>query len=376
MRRPEVGILALAMLASACAFPTESPNWDMTWNLPMPDNNGMSIGVTDLLPTGVTLAGTPPNAFSITPGSITPIVRTLGAQCPTCPSATAPKPAFTAPAATTTISLQAGSSLDSATISTGSQLVLTLTNGFGFDPINPPGGSPGTITLAIVNGTSTLGTLTLQGGSQTIPSGQTKSFTVALAGKIRTSSPITVTMTMDSPAGSVSQPVTMSPAQTFSVATAATINVSSASVTIGAQVIDAAPPTPLDLSQIDSSVVNRIIDDNQVRGMLFLTVTNPFTIGATPNVVFQSPAATPLAQKITPITKSITIPPAPSVSTPVVAKLSVGLTGHELRSLFGRDIEAVFSGTTGAGKVTVTPLQQITITSRIQVNFSVREQKP
>ena len=62
MRRPEVGILALAMLAAAC-IPTEAPNWDMGWNLPIPDKGKLSIGVASFLPNGVTAVGSPPTAF-------------------------------------------------------------------------------------------------------------------------------------------------------------------------------------------------------------------------------------------------------------------------------------------------------------------------
>src|SRR5207253_1188283 len=118
MRRPVIGIYALAMLASACAFPTESPDWDMTWNLPVPDNNAMSIGVKSFLPTGVdTVTPTGSTTLALRPqiASVPTISRTLGAQCSTCPTATAPKPAFTAPVSSTTVSLTAGTTLQSAT---------------------------------------------------------------------------------------------------------------------------------------------------------------------------------------------------------------------------------------------------------------------
>ena len=389
MRRPEVGILALAMLASACAFPTESPNWDMTWNLPVPDDNGMSIGVSTFLPSGVTLinSGTPPTptAFSASVGSVPPISRTLGVQCPSCPSATAPKPAFTAPQSTTTISLSAGTSLNTATLYTGSQIVITLTNGFGFDPLNPPGGNPGLITLAVNNGSTTLGTLTLGGTATavagavptTIPAGQTKNFTVTLAGTINTAQALTVTMDMTSPAGGTapSNFVTMNPNQLFQASAVPTINISSATVTIAAQTLNATA-TPIDMSNIDSAVVNRIVNDAQNRGAMFLTLSNPLTIGASANITFRSPTGTPASQAITPITKNITVAAAPNASTPAVSKVTINLTGQELRRMFGRQIEAVFGGQTNAGTLTVTPAQKITATSRIQVNFMVREQTP
>src|SRR5690348_10504934 len=127
MRRPAKGIIALAMIAAACAFPTESPNWDMTWNLPVPDDNALSISVTKLLPSGVdtiTPAGTTTLALNAKINGTPSINRTLGVQCPSCPTATAPKPAFTAPTATTVINLSAGTSLNTATLFTGSQIVV------------------------------------------------------------------------------------------------------------------------------------------------------------------------------------------------------------------------------------------------------------
>jgi hypothetical protein len=384
MRRPEVGIIALAMLASACAFPTESPNWDMTWNLPVPDDNAMNIGVSTFLPSGVTLvsSGGTPTAFNASVSAVPPISRTLGVQCPTCPSATAPKPAFTAPAATTNISLAAGSSLTSATLFTGSQIVITLNNGFGFDPLNPPGGSPGTITLAVTNGTATLGTLTLGGTATTvpgavattIPANQSKNFTVTLSGAINTAQSIGVTMTMDSPAGgtAASNFVTMNPNQVFTASAVPTVNISSANVTIAAQTLTSSA-TPVDLSDIDSSVVNRITDDAQTRGAMFLTLTNPFTVGANATLTFRAPSGEPA---FTQITKNVTITAATNATTPSTSKVSINLTGRELRSIFGRKVEMVFGGSTAAGSITVTPAQKITGSSRIQVNFSIREQVP
>jgi hypothetical protein len=373
MRRPEVGILALAMLASACSFPTESPNWDMTWNLPLPDNDALSIPVKNFLPVGVDTVGDPANAFLAQTDPVPPISRTLGAQCDSCTSVTARKPEFHAQPATTTVTLTAGTQLTSAVLATGSQMLLTLNNGYSFDPINPPGGAAGTVTFAVLNGSTTLGTLTLTGGTQTIPAGQSKNFTIGLAGTINSASPITVTMTMDSPSGSAAQPVLLNPSQLFTASAVPTFVASTATVSLTAQPLNA-PATPLDLSQIDSTVVTRIVDDGQERGTMFLTVTNPFTVGAVASMTIQSPAGTPAGQQIVPITKPVTIAAASSGSTPSVATVPVNLTGQELRRIFGREVEVIFGGTTGAGSLTTSPSQKITMTSRIQVNFNVREQ--
>jgi hypothetical protein len=350
----------------------------------VPDDNAMNIGVSTFLPSGVTLVntGTTPTAFNAAVSATPTISRTLGVQCPGCPNATAPKPAFLAPPSSTPVTLSAGTSLQTALLTTGSQIVVTVNNGFTFDPLNPPGGvnsATSSITIAITNGSATLGTLTLGGlGSTipgavatTIPAGQSKQFTIPLSGTINTAQQINIGMTMDSPAGAAGSPVLMNPNQLFTATGVPTLNISTATVAIGAQALSGTP-TPIDLSQVDSSIVRRITDDAQNRGAMFLTLTNPFTIGSNATITFQSPASS--SPKMTPITKNIAITAAPNGTTPAVSNVTVDLTGQELRRMFGRDIEVVFGGTTAAGTITVTPTQKITATSRIQVNFNIKEQ--
>lgn len=376
MRRSLKGTIALCALVAACAIPTEAPNWDVTWDLPLPQEDGpQTIGVQKLLPAGVTLLAPVPPAttsagFSATVGAVPPISRTLGAQCPACPSATAPKPAFSAPVSTTTITLPAG--LTTATLAAGSQVVLSLNNGFTFDPIRPPGGSPGTVTLAVNNGTTTLGTLVLQGATDAIPAGQTTTRTISLIGTINTAQPLTVTMSMESPAGDPAQPVTMSPTHTFTATATPTINVSTATVTIGAQPIDS-PGETIDLSGIDTTIANRIPDSTTTQGTMFLTFTTPYTIAANATVTFTGTRETESGFNvpITPVVKTLTIPA--KTATQSTFTVPVLLTGKELRRLLGSTLTLTFTGSTVAGTTTVTPTSEITITGRMRIHLYVRE---
>jgi hypothetical protein len=378
MRRPEVGILTFAMLLSACTIPTDSPNWDMTWNLPVPDNNAMSIGVASFLPNGVTAVGSPPTAFSATIASPPAITRTLGADCTSCVplnGTTAPKPAFIATPPATSTNLAAAASLTSGTLAAGSQIVFSVTNGYNFDPIRPDSGSAatntGTLTLTVNNGAATLGILTVLGTTSSIPgNGTVTPFTLPLAGAVSGASPITVTMTMTSPAG---KNVPINTAQIFSVAATPTINISSATVSIATQAVNA-PATPIDMSQIDSTIIKRIQNDAQTRGTMFLTITNPFTVGGAMNVTFSSPAGTPAAQTITPITKAVTLTAAANGTTPNVSTVQINFTGIELRKILGHSLQAAFGGTTAAGSLTVTPALKVGVSSRLQLNFTVKEQ--
>jgi hypothetical protein len=379
MRRPEVGILALAMLGLACAVPTEAPNWDVTWNIPVPDKGALSIGVGSFLPSGVTIiGGSTPTAFSATVGSPPPITRTLGADCSACAAVNgqnAPKPAFgpTSPPPTT-VNLAAAANLGSATLAAGSQVVISMTNGFNFDPIRPQNGSAttgtGTITLTVNNGTTTLGTLTILGTTSAIPgNGAVTNFTMPLSGTINGAQPLSVTFTMNSPQGSS---VVINTNQVFTVAATPTINISSATVTIPAQNV-LPTSTDIDLSGVDSTITQRIVNDNSTRGTMFLTITNPFTVGGSPTLTFKTPAGVTPAVSIT---KSVTLTPATNATTPSATTQSINFTGIELRQILGKALQAEFKGTTAAGSTVVTPAHKISGTSRMQLNFTMKEQTP
>src|SRR5258708_3315738 len=283
MRRPEVGILALALLAAACAIPTEAPSWDTLWNVPLPDKGKLNLSVTSFLPSGVT-ADTVANIFTASVGSPPAITRTLGADCGSCVpinGTTAPKPAFSSAPPATSVTLAAGGSLQSGTLAGGSQVVFTIINGFNFDPIRPDSGSAvtntGTVTLTVNNGTATLGTLTILGTAFGITRSATTVLpTMTLSGTINGASPISVTLTMNSPAG---MKVPINTAQSFSLSAVPTIIISSATVSIPAQTVTGGTPDSVDLSSIPTSIANRVPNDPTNRGTMFLTITNPFTVG-------------------------------------------------------------------------------------------------
>src|ERR1051325_2495745 len=161
MRRPEVGIFALAMLA-ASSIPTDAPNWDMPWNVPMPDKGNLSIGVASFVPNGVSVIGSPPTAFPANPfrSGTTSTIRSLGAACTHCTNTTAPKPAVTSAPPGATANFASGTDLQSGTLTTGSKIIFAITNGYSFDPIRPQAGSSttntGSMTLTVTNGTATL----------------------------------------------------------------------------------------------------------------------------------------------------------------------------------------------------------------------------
>jgi hypothetical protein len=371
MRRPDLGIIALAILAGACAVPTEAPNWDVTWDLPVPDSGKMNIGVKSFLVSGVTIdSSVTPRVFSAAVQSAPPIARTLGAQCPACPNATAQKPAFTAPLSSTTVTLTSGASLTSGTLTTGSKIALALNNGFTFDPIRPPGGATGTMTFTVSNGAATLGLLTLDGATSAIPAGATSNFTIPLAGTISSGAAITVTMTMVSPAGSAASPVAMNSAQPFTATATPTLNISQATVALGAQPLAPTNQT-LDLGAL-SNIQTHVVDSATTQGTMYLIVTNPVGLGAATTLTFSGTSKNPNGGSGLPFSfgKLVTIP---SSATPTT--VAMNFTGTELRQMLGSKVTATFTGNTAAGSATVTPTSTISMKSRIAIRFFMQEAK-
>ena len=107
---------------------------------------------------------------------------------------------------------------------------------------------------------------------------------------------------------------------------------------------------------------------------MFLTIINPFTIGGAMNVNFSSPPGTPVAQTITPISKSVTLTAAANGTTPNVSTVSLAFSGRELRNILGHKLLVAFGGNTAAGSLTVTPSQKVSVSARLQLNFSIKEQ--
>jgi hypothetical protein len=161
----------------------------------------------------------------------------------------------------------------------------------------------------------------------------------------------------------------MSPnTQTFVATATPNIVVSQASVTLGAQAIPASS-NPIDLSSVDSTMIVRVADSTTNQGAMFLTATNPFAVGANTTLTFTGTNSKGTA--ITPIVKTVTLPPGGSTPTTV----RIDFTGTELRSMLGSNLTATFTGTTTAGTTTVKPTDKISFTSRLQIRLYVVEVK-
>lgn len=340
MRRFTASTFLLAALAtSACDIPTGLPKWDTTFVV---QAEGTSVSIAQFLPSSITLTNNN-SAFALSLGSST-FGQTLGALCPPCAAfngQTVPKPAFTGTFGTS-ISLPAD--VASASLASGT-VQLSIQNNFSFDPIRPSATARGSLTATVRSGTTTLGTVTLNGTTNALPPGSTTQLTVPLnPGTV--SGPLDVTVTLDSPAG---DPVVVNTNALFNItATPTNILLSSAQVRVQNRQINAAQVT-LNVGNIDQFIV-----DHVKSGALVLTINNPFNVTGAMTMTIVTGSTT--------ITKTVNI--AAGQTT-----VEVPFTQSELQSILGQsNVTLRLSGPVSSnGNVTVTPTQSLSFTALLRL---------
>ena len=344
MRRIAVPFVLAAL--AACDVPTRAPQWDVEWNVP---SSSTKISIASLLPGTISI--TPDSsAFLVTVPSIS-ITEPIGADCPTCTPVVTPKPAFT-------MSASAGSSLPSELLSATlgqDTIVISASHDLSFDPLRPsaaPGSATGYAVVVLRNGSTIIGRDSVNGATTPFSAGTTITRRVALSGTVSASNPITLDVTIYSPAG---DPVAVDPSSSVTLsASAPNFQVASASVAVSTRQVSATS-TSFDLTGMSSDVMNRVRN-----GALELAIDNPIAVSGTLDVSLTTPTTT--------IVKSISIA-AGTPATHVSTSTSVAFTQSELRSLFGQVVGVQVSGpvTAPTGSVTLTPKQVIGVTTRLDV---------
>jgi len=345
MRSPAhgLGVVALALFA-ACAVPTELPTYDTVWNVPV---KSTTISVNSFLPAGEVTATPDNSAFQVTVSpSSTGITRSLGQDCSACVVAngfTVPKPPFSGGG---TASLGLPSNVSTVTL-VRDTLTVSITNGFNFDPIRPSAGARGYFTITVTSGANVVGRDSVDGSTTALAANSTLVRRIPLAGTVSGSGGLQVTSQLNSPLG---DPVTIDVSRQISLsASVGTVYVSSAQVSLANQNVSS-PPTEMDLSGIDSTIVRRANGAS-----LLLAVDNPFNATGTLKVDLVGGST---------ITKSIVL--TGGSSTP-----SVDFTGDEIRALLGQKVSVTFSGAVNGANVTIQPGQSLSVTSRLQLSLTV-----
>lgn len=318
-----MGVLGFGV--AACDIPTDLPEWNPTYAVPLAD---ITIGVSQLLPPSVTLANGN-TAFSI---SLAPVSfgTSLGQLCPACAAfngQTVAKPAFSG---TFSTAIPLPTDVLGATLISG-RLGFMATNGFSFDPIRPGGPSTGSLSVRVIEaGGALIGSRVIAGAVQAWPPGSTLTDSLELAG---TGSSFAVATTIDSPAGGTAQINTA--ARIDVTATPVQLLLSSVQLRVQNRQLSA-QPVQLDLTGIDEFIIDRVQG-----GSFVLELTNGFAVGGSMTLVVSGGP--------TQITKQVAIPAAD-------ATVEVPFTESELESMLGRVVVISLSGLVSSDNgVTVTP---------------------
>jgi hypothetical protein len=338
---------ALALLAG-CDIPTSAPIVDSRWVVP---SQSTSIGVGNLLPTGVTVT-TDSSGFLVNaaPASLS---RSLSLDCAAC----IPLNGLTAPVPPFVGNLSVNTSLPADVASgtlVGGTLQVAVTNGYSFDPLRPSAASAsakGFAVITIKSGGVVLGRDSVNGATSALPAnGGTLTRTIPLTGSFTGSSPLTMTVVVTCPGGDAA-PIDVSRPITATV-TPSNLRVNSASVNVVNRAVSST--TSMDLSGIDSTITNHVQS-----GSLLMTVTNPFAISGNLTARFSPDAAAPIVK---------TVPLAAGTSSP-----SIPFSATELQALLGHNVVLTLSGTvTGtAGSVSISPKQVVLVNTHLDIALEV-----
>lgn len=334
--------LAAALPAAGCAAAdlTDAPNWDVALNFPV---KGTSLSVASLLPARVAIR--PDSAAFLVTVDGTTAIRTLGAVCPACNAlngTTAPRPAL---AFTTAGSTPLPPDLVTATVAGGSLLV-TILNGFTFDPLG--GSAAASLVITVTDATNrVVARDSLGGATFAIPGRRPTQRTLTLVpGPLR--GPLALTTAITAPAGA---PVPINIEESFTVlgtvqnlaVSEATVNVAAKSVTTG--------PSAFDLSGLDAGIRDRLLG-----GSMRLAVANPLGVTGNLTLTLTGGGAT--------ITKPLAL--ATGSSSPTLS-----FSQQELRSMVGQNLTLTLAGSVSApAAVRVTPRDRASVGARLELSLS------
>ncbi len=354
MSHPRKLAAAAALLlfaAAGCELPTSAPRWTTTWELPA---DSTEVSVADLLPDNVIVVDNGSGkVFEASFGAV-PLVKTLGSVCTACHAANGQrveKPDFTIVDSSTAPLPVDVFSLDIV----GGAVDYTITNRFSFDPLNPSATTRGWLRVVIRAGETILARDSVSGEALSLAYDVARTHTVILGGTptapVRIAGPITVVVTLASPAG---DSVTINTAEEISVSvTPRAIRASQLSVNVTDRELPARSDT------VDLSSMNDITGTIE-GGAIILGVRNPFTVGGSLSVSLRAPDGAQIA-------RTLTLPPGGSNAP--VASLRLGLTEAEINSILGQsNVVTTVSGKVSSpvGAVTVLPTQVIVVTTSVE----------
>jgi hypothetical protein len=342
-----IGAVALVALTGCDLPPTSAPIIEQRWIVP---GETSRITVASLLPSGVAILPDS-SGFTLSAAQAT-VTRTLAQDCAECSATqgiTVKKPALLVNAS---LSSSLASDVSSATL-TGGSLAVTITNNYLFDPIRPNGNvAPyGTATIIVSNGGTTIGTLVVDGATHALTAnGGQLNLNVPLAGPVSGSTPVSVSMRVNSPEGT---PVQMDANRTLSVnATPTNLKVSNASVAVVGRTLTST--TNVDFSDIEGGIADRTS-----KGALLLNIENPFDVTSTLTVQLRPDGGDPINKTVTLATGS--------------SERRIEFTKEELQQLFGHNVTITINGpaSSASGTISVSPKQAVVVKTRFDLSLSI-----
>ncbi|MBT8396619.1 MAG: hypothetical protein HKO65_01580 [Gemmatimonadetes bacterium] len=344
-------VLLLAVgIMSACDIPTDTPKLEQQWVVPL---TGTSIEVVEFLPDFVGL-NEDSSAFTV---QVDPIQfrETLETLCPACAGLdglTVPKPSFQD---SFFESVGLPEDVEAAQVQEG-RVTVVARNGFQFDPLRPPGGDRGTVTLALRDGGESgpiLDEVSIDGNDTSFGPGTTLSRELEYSGPV--TSAIFVTVNVNSPAGGPEPGnwVRIGLADEVEVtATPEALEAESADIAVAGEVFG------LGITELDVGDISKDMVDKIVSGSFQLEIVNPWAVGAVVSLTIDGPTVT------TPVVLIASVPASP------ISTVDVEFSQAELQAFLGEDgVIMTGQGTVdqGAGVVTLSPGQTMTIDTKLDL---------
>lgn len=335
---------------SGCDIPTDAPKLEQDWIFPLTET---TVDVGQLLPPDVSL-NQDSTAFTV---AMDPIAfqEDLGSLCGVCSGldgSTVPKPGFTG---TFHKNVFLPDDVESAQVQAG-RVVVEARNNLSFDPLRPPGGERGSLTLALRDGGPTgpvLRQIVVHGEDTSFGPGTTLTRELEYSGPVGPT--LSATVTIDSPAGGLEPEnwVLIDLDDGISVTLVPEVlEAASAVIDVGGNVLDFGT-TDLDVGNISQEMVDRVAS-----GSFELEIGNPWAAGGILKLTVTGPTMSD------PVVLTASVP-ATSTST-----VEVDLTQAELQAFLGEPgVVAVGQGTVSqdAGSVTLTPGQVMTVDTRLHL---------
>ncbi len=339
---------AIALVAaSGCDIPTAAPLVEQRWVVP---GEISRITVASLLPSGVSILSDS-SGFTLNADMAT-VTRLLSDDCAECVVGNGLMGTKPAVLVCASMFSSLASDISAATLTSGS-LAMNMTNNYTFDPLRPNGNAApyGTVTITVSNGATVLGTMMADGATQTLPANGGKlNVNIPLAGGISGATPVSVTMSVNSPEG---VPVAMDASRTISVnATPTNLHVSNALISVAGRTLSST-------SEMDFSDVGDGISNRTQRGALLMNIENPFLVTSTLTVRLSPDSGADIVKSVGLGTGSTT--------------RSIEFTRDELKRLFGHKVTVTISGpaASASGTISVSPKQAVVVKTHFDLTLSV-----